>query len=67
MQVSMHNWMRAEPIEVTIAPAGEVRLRRHRDQRRAGALRHQARAQAAQGPRLDVLGLGHADVRPSAT
>ena len=63
MHVAMHNWMRAEPIEVTIARLAQVRLRRDRDQRRARALRHQARPQAAHGPRADVLGLGHADAR----
>ena len=32
MHMSMHNWMRSEPLEVTLAATGPVRLREHRDQ-----------------------------------
>ena len=67
MHLSMHNWMRAEPIEVTHRPAGQVRLLEHRDQRRAGASTTPSTSGGCSTSRSRLLGRGDADARASAT
>ena len=32
MHLSMHNWMRSEPLEVTLARLARMRVRQYRDQ-----------------------------------
>ena len=68
MHVSMHNWMRAEPIEVTIARLAQVRLRRaSRSAASRSATTRKHVRKLLQDHGLTLLGVGDADARPTAT
>ncbi len=63
MHLSMHNWMRSEPLEVTLARLarcgyGSIEIKGEPDQYDTGDVRD-----AARQVRPRVLGCGHVDPR----